>query len=210
MRKVFLRLTIPDDWVKEISEKYTVSIKYIECVPIEDQGWRGVFEIKGREGELEKIVKDIENHPSVNIVRMNEIKKGVVFITVCSKKCDTYRILADSDCHLISGKSIGDGSVELKLITHNEGSLALLVRNLEKNGIAVELMNSNKLDKNALLTQRQPNIIQQAFENGYYDYPKKTTIKELSKLFDISPSTLGEILQRGEKKVIYEYFRNNF
>ncbi len=206
MRKVFLRLTIPDDWVKEISQKYTVSIKYIECVPIEDQGWRGVFEMKGSEGELEKIVKDIENHPSVNIVRMNEIKTGVVFITVSSKNCDTYRILADSDCHLISGKSIGDGSVELKLITRNEGSLALLVKNLEKNGIALELMNSNKLNKGALLTQRQQNIIQQALENGYYDYPKKTNIKELSKLFDISPSTLGEILQRGEKKVIFEYY----
>jgi len=37
---------------------------------------------------------------------------------------------------------------------------------------------------------------------GYYNHPKNTSIKDLAKLFNISPSTLTDILQRGEKKII--------
>ena len=58
-----------------------------------------------------------------------------------------------------------------------------------------------------MLTKRQEEIIRAAFEKGYYDHPKKVTIKELAKLFDISPSTLAEILQRGERKIIWEHFK---
>jgi predicted DNA binding protein len=70
----------------------------------------------------------------------------------------------------------------------------------------VELKSSTHLTKKSMLTNRQEEIIRAAFEKGYYDYPKKTTIKKLAKIFDISPSTLNEILQRGEKKVLRWFF----
>ncbi|TFH40526.1 MAG: hypothetical protein E4G94_09450, partial [ANME-2 cluster archaeon] len=117
------------------------------------------------------------------------------------------RSLEASDCYLVSGKIVGDGSVEWRIITGDEGSLEFLVNELNKNGCEVNLMNVNKLNNSALLTERQLNIIRKAFEKGYYDYPKKINIKKLSNIFKISPSTLGEILQRGEKKVLYEHFR---
>ena len=47
-----------------------------------------------------------------------------------------------------------------------------------------------------------------ALKKGYYDYPKKITIKELGKMFDVSPSTIGETLQRGKKKIMREYFHS--
>ncbi len=62
------------------------------------------------------------------------------------------------------------------------------------------------MSKKSLLTNRQEEIIRAAFEKGYYDYPKKITIEKLAKMFDIAPSTLGEIIQRGEKKIILERF----
>ena len=55
----------------------------------------------------------------------------------------------------------------------------------------------------------QEEIIQIALKSGYYDTPKKTTINKLAKSFGISPSTLAEILQRAEKKIIDKYFMEN-
>ena len=40
---------------------------------------------------------------------------------------------------------------------------------------------------------------------GLYN-TKAPRIKELARVFDISPSTLAEILQRGEKKIIHQHF----
>ncbi|HEY9246729.1 MAG TPA: helix-turn-helix domain-containing protein, partial [Candidatus Methanoperedens sp.] len=81
-----------------------------------------------------------------------------------------------------------------------------LIENLENNGCGVELKCTVHLSKKSLLTRRQEEIIRAAFENGYYDYPKKSTIGKLAKMFGISPSTLGETIQRSERKIISEHF----
>ncbi len=96
--------------------------------------------------------------------------------------------------------------MEWKLITGGEGSLSDLVDQLKAYGCDVELKSTTHLTKKTMLTSRQEEIVKAAFEKGYYDYPKKTTMKELARIFDISPSTLSEILQRGEKKVMGWYF----
>jgi predicted DNA binding protein len=61
-------------------------------------------------------------------------------------------------------------------------------------------------DKKKLLTSKQEKIIKIAFEKGYYDYPKGITLRELSKILNISFSILNEILRRGQKKIIKEYY----
>jgi predicted DNA binding protein len=126
--------------------------------------------------------------------------------SVVTERCVACRALTGSDCFLTSASSLEDGSVEWKLITGAEGSLSDLIENLEENGCRVELESAVHLGKKSLLTNRQEEIIRAAFEKGYYDYPKKITIEKLAKLFDISASTLGEIIQRGEKKIISEHF----
>jgi predicted DNA binding protein len=126
--------------------------------------------------------------------------------SVITNKCVACRALTGSDCFLTSAQSLGDGGVEWKLITGGEGSLGELVENLRNYGCEVELKSTTHLTKKTMLTTRQEEIVKAAFEKGYYDFPKKITIKELAKVFEISPSTLNEILQRGERKVMRWYF----
>jgi predicted DNA binding protein len=204
MREVVLKVTMPDNWVKDICKKYPAPIKFIECMPYGKSGGRGLIEIKG--DNTDKIVAEIKKHPDVCKIDVSHLKNGVLG-SVVTVRCAACRALTGSDCFLISASSFEDGSVEWKLITGAEGSLSDLIENLEKNGCRVELMSAVHLSKKSLLTRRQEEIIRAAFEKGYYDYPKRITINELAKMFDISSSTLGEIIQRGEKKIILEHFR---
>lgn len=176
-------------------------------MPHGEHGGRGLFEVKGNKDQLKKMLKEMKKHPSIMKIEMCFIKEEEMICSIFSKNCTACRALADSHSYLVSGNFIGDGSVEWRVITGDEGALADLVKNLEEGGCDVKLVNANKLNSRALLTSRQQTIIQEALNRGYYDYPKKITIKDLSKAFNISPSTLGEILQRGEKKVIFEHFR---
>jgi len=57
------------------------------------------------------------------------------------------------------------------------------------------------------LTGRQEEIIRIALDKGYFDCPKKTSIRELSRMFGISKSTLSEVLRLGQKKIIKSYFK---
>jgi predicted DNA binding protein len=59
-----------------------------------------------------------------------------------------------------------------------------------------------------MLTDNQEKIVKMAYQRGYYDFPKRIGVKELAKIFGISPATLSEILRRGQKKIIESYFEN--
>lgn len=206
MMEVTLKIRMPDNWVKDVSKKFPTPIKFIECMPYGDSGGRGLIEINGKDETIKDIIDEIESHPDVCRIDISPLKDGGILGSIITNKCVACKALTGSDCFLTSAMSLGDGRVEWRLITGAEGSLSELIEKLKAYGCEVELKSTVHLTKKSMLTSRQEEIIRAAFEKGYYDYPKKITIKELAKIFDISPSTLNEILQRGEKKVIRWYF----
>lgn len=52
------------------------------------------------------------------------------------------------------------------------------------------------------LTEKQKRVFELAVEEGYYDIPKRTDLKKLSKLMKISLATFQEHLKRAEAKII--------
>jgi hypothetical protein len=65
----------------------------------------------------------------------------------------------------------------------------------------------SKIKDEEELTARQENILQIALEKGYFEFPKKITLRQLAKVLDVSPATLTEILRRGQKRVLQEHFK---
>jgi len=175
-------------------------------MPHGDSGGRALIEIDNTLGITDDIIKEIEEHAEVCSVDISSLSDGSVLGSVITDKCAACRALTGSECFVTSALSLGDGTVEWKLITGAEGSLIHLIDNLEANGCKVELKSTIALSKTNLLTKRQEEIIHVAFRSGYYDCPKRITIKKLAKIFDVSQSTMGEILQRGEKKIISDHF----
>lgn len=203
--EVVLKIRMPDNWVKDVGKKYPTPIKFLKCMPYGDSGGRGLIEIDGAEDKINDIIEEIKDHPDVCRVDISPLKNGGILGSIVTNRCVACKAITGSDCFLTSASSLCDGRVEWKLITGGEGSLADLVDKLEAFGCEVELRSTTHLTKKTLLTSRQEEIVKAAFEKGYYDFPKKITIKELAKIFNISPSTLNEILQRGEKKVMRWY-----
>lgn len=206
MMDVELKIKIPDSWIEEISKKFTTPIKFIKCLPYGKNGGRGLIEIDAKSNlEIENIFKEIQKHPDVCRVDFSQIQNKDVLGSVTTKICAACHALTSSNCFLESAISDKEGFVNWKIITVSNSALRELIEKLENSGCIVEIKKISKLNKKNLLTKRQEEIIKLAYEKGYYDYPKKITLKELAKIFSITPSTLQEILQRGEKKIIYEH-----
>ncbi len=201
-----MNLKVPESWVNSILNKYETPIKFLDCMPFGESGGRALIEINATDKEIDKIIEDIKRHEDICKVDISPSPDGGVLGSIITKKCVACQALSGSRCFLTSAISKSDGHVEWKLITGEKGSLIELIDKLEKTGCVVEVKKVTRLTKRAQLTQRQEDIIHIAFEKGYYDLPKKTTIDSLAKLFKVSPSTLAEILQRGERKIITQYF----
>ena len=92
-------------------------------------------------------------------------------------------------------------------IAECEGQLAELmyIRDLRERS-KVEHPVSLFLCESGRLTERQRTIIQTALNKGFYEYPKKIGLEGLANEFNISISTTAEIIHRGEKNILKQYF----
>ena len=177
-------------------------VRFLQSVPDGARGGRGLIEIRGDDDTTKAVVEAILAHPSVCRVDIIPLPEGGVLGEVVTTKCAACRALNGVDCFLMSANTRSDGRVDWNLITGGEGSLKELVERLVAEGCEVDIRRSRRPDMHRPLTDRQEEIIRMAMKAGYYDQPKRVTIKDLAKVAGIAPSTFQEILQRAEHKVM--------
>jgi len=86
-------------------------------------------------------------------------------------------------------------------------SKSSLARELKRCGCQILL--SHSIDEmDYLLTQRQEYALVYAYLKGYYNYPRKVSLKELAEELGMAVSTLAELLRRAEAKVIEAFVRH--
>jgi len=207
MMEAVISLKIPKNWMSEIPEKHPVSIKVIERVPYSDRGVKDLVEISGPQDIMEEVLRDIRKNPLVSKVDTTVTEKGKVIGAVTTSRCDICRILTDSDVFLISAETKSGGKVEWTLVLSEKDVLKGILDHLKSKSVEAELIKLTKIDDKESLTERQDKITHVAFDRGYFDYPKRISLRELARMFEVSPSTLSEILRKGQRKIVLDYFK---
>jgi predicted DNA binding protein len=200
---VTLTIRIPESWFEDVSVLLDRPVKVLQSVPDGGAGGRGLIEIRGDEEATAAVVKAIRAHPNVCHIEIVPLPEGGVLGRVVTSKCAACAALSGVDCFLMSAQARSDGRVDWNLITGDEGSLKELVDRLVARGCDVEIKKARRPELTKPLTDRQEEVIRLALEAGYYDQPKRVTIKDLAKRVGIAPSTYQEILQRAERKVMH-------
>jgi len=207
MMEAVISLRIPQNWMSEIPEKYPVTVKVIERIPFSEKGVKDLVEIAGPQEVMDEVLEHIRKNPTVSKVDTTMTEKGKLYGAVTTARCEICRILTDADVFLISAESKGDGKVEWTLVLSEKEVLKNIFDHLKAKSVIAELVKLTKIDDKETLTDRQDKITHVAFERGYFDYPKRISLRELAKMFDVSPSTLSEILRKGQRKIVMDYFR---
>jgi len=207
MMEAVISLKIPQNWMSEIPEKHPVTIKVIDRVPYSDKGVKDLVEIAGPQDVLEEVLSDIRKNPTVSKVETTMTERGKLIGAVTTARCDICRILTDSDVFLISAETRDNGKVDWTLVLSDKAVLKGIFDHLKNKSVEAELVKLTKIDDKESLTERQDKITKVAFERGYFDYPKRISLRELARMFDVSPSTLSEILRKGQRKIVLDYFK---
>ena len=207
MMEAVISLKIPQNWMSEIPEKHPVTIKVIERVPFSEKGVKDLVEIAGPQDIMEEVLRDIKKNPLVSKIDTTMTDRGKIIGAITTSSCEICRILTDADVFLISAESKGDGKVEWTLVLSEKEVLKQIFDHLKTKTVEAELVKLTKIDDKETLTDRQDKITHVAFERGYFDYPKRISLRELARMFDVSPSTLSEILRKGQRKIVLDYFK---
>ena len=103
-----------------------------------------------------------------------------------------------------------DGIQRFVLGSWKKENLTKVMKKIKPNCLTFELESLKKEKISDLfiphippkLSKKQKEVFNMAYVNGYYNYPKKTNLKKLSKKTKLSPSTFQEHLRRAESKII--------
>ncbi len=154
---------------------------------------------------MEGVMADFKASQGFTDVDMAQTGKDKMLATVSTTKCAICSTMAGSGCFLISATAKGE-NLHWTVLASKSEQIKSLVERMRANKMDARLLSIKDVSSKEELTKRQEEILRIAFEKGYFDYPKRTSIRELAKTFGISISTLSEILRSGQKKVMTSYF----
>lgn len=179
------------------------NIKVFRCSPYKSHGGHGFMKINA--DNLNAVLHDITFYKDVIRSNFSRISQNSAVGEVFVDKCVACIALKQSECFLISSCSNGK-CLEWTIATESNSLINSLIDDLKDFECDTQLVNVSSSIKGCGLTKRQEEILRFAYNKGYFEYPKKIKIKELSKIFDISPSTMSEILRAGQRRIFSEYF----
>jgi predicted DNA binding protein len=151
------------------------------------------------EEQAKKVPKELVAHKRV---------EGKSAVWMESEGCEVCNAILAHDAFLVSGKSLEDNMILYSFMVPTFEAYQGILAELEKTGHKVNVRKIGKFEPQiGVLTENQERIFWLAFKSGFFDYPRKVDMTELSKKLGISPATLSEIMRRGTRRLLEHYFR---
>jgi predicted DNA binding protein len=206
MLEAVLSIETPMEWKQEIKAKYHAKINIIDCLPYEESGNKDLVEIEVDPEYIDMLMEDVKKNPDVDLTDLNIVDSGRIKGAVATNDCVACCTMVGSEAFLIESSLDKQGKTIWRLLTSDKESVRQIIADLESHRYFVELMKLTSIDNEELMTSRQEDILQIAYERGYFDYPKRISLRELASMFGISISTLSEMLRKGQRKIMELYF----
>jgi predicted DNA binding protein len=209
MREIVLQLKAPQTWLSEITAHHPTTIRILDCKPSETRdGVRQLVEVSADQEQLEKIVNDVKASPMVKEAYVVQTKRGRMLGSLLTESAFCGTIMrTEAFCRscLFHSKANPDGTVEWTLAFNKREALTELLDRMKKEQVDVKILKLSSVADVENLTSHQRSLVETALEEGFFDYPRRITLRELSKKMGISASTASEVLRRAERKILASY-----
>ncbi|MBS7623855.1 helix-turn-helix domain-containing protein [Candidatus Bathyarchaeota archaeon] len=125
-----------------------------------------------------------------------------------SEGCRVCNTILSHGTFLVSGRWITESTVMYSFIAPSFTAYRRIVSALERGGFKVKVLQVGKFESRMeVLTEKQQRILWIALQTGYFDYPKRIDSEALSRKLGITPSTLTEIIRRGTRRLLEDFFK---
>jgi predicted DNA binding protein len=206
MMEAVVSLAMPDNWITDVVEMYPSVIRIIDTKEMKE-GVRDLVQIDvENEEDLPKVIEQVRRNPNIFDVDISTIDKGRALAAFSTNQCVACRLLAGTECFLTGSTTTKEGRLKWTMLVTQKKALQELIDNLAKVNAEPKLIKLTELSDTDELTKRQEQVTRMAFERGYFDFPRRIGLKELATMFNVSTSTLSEILRKGQRRIMMRYF----
>ena len=128
---------------------------------------------------------------------------------VLNRKCVLSSLINAAGCFLSSAVPRTDTIIEWTIIGPSSSAIHALLKNMRDAGYKFDTLSSEALVTESILTPKQEEYFNKAYDLGYYDVPKRIGLDGLSKIFGCSKSTLNVALRSAEMN-IFRFYRDSY
>ena len=208
-----IKIKFPDEiWISEIFKNFPdIKMEISHFLPYDLERSIGNSLIEILHYDIDSIIEEIRNHPSVFELSVLEKEQNKVKFNVKTK--DPYLLYAIIKCGVLIDfpVRVEDGFAYWRLISSRERIDELLTLFEEKN-INFELLRIGLSpytieDDKSKLTYYESNILDKAISSGFFEIPRKISLEELANEMGKSKSALSVMLRKIiKKKVLFEKY----
>lgn len=166
---------------------------------------RQLFEIIATPELVKEVAKELRNETSLSDVKLVVSNAGRIYGSARVAHPLPCSLPEAFGCFLRAVTTNVGGEVEWHVVG-KPSAYRCLIQRLEEMGIEAGVHRLQRLRGDRALTGRQEVAVKTALDLGYFDCPKKISIEELAKVLGITPATLTEMLRKGIKKILSDYF----
>jgi len=206
--QIKLSIDIPKDkWLATFNKKYPeLNFHILSNFLIGDYSGITSFQIRGtsvkhfiadfKEKSAEKTAQILYEGEDLVILNVKEDDPWILNTLVKTELLISYPVL------------VKNGKLRIEAIT-NRSKVDNFLTRLKKKDIKAKIERIGYYYKSTLLTQRQNEIVNLAYENGYFNIPRSISLSEFAKDLSISKSALSETLRRIFKKLANNYLTSS-
>lgn len=210
MIEVHFLVDTPENWVKAMNQGHSALIKIMDAKPsMNTQAVQDFVEVTSNKVSADQLIYTIGSSKDIKDADLVRLGPHTVMGTVTTQNCPVCSTLSGLNCSLLSAITKEDNTMEWKLLLSGDDTLKKVTDRLESQHVGFKILQLSHLNSINDLTTRQEQIVKLALEMGYFEFPKKIRLEELSERLGISAGTLSEILRRAEKKILTHYFREH-
>ncbi len=194
-----------DCWHYRLSKALaaTIIVKYTYMLP-NDQLYGYQTIVSARIGELESFLTSIPQVKKFAILSRSADRAEVITWAEQSSIIDS---IIKKNCVFIGPTIVKDGVENWHIVAPTREELQEAVAALERCAEIAYIRSAEIAEPDVGLTERQMSALKAAVEMGYFETPRRSSIKDVAKRLKVSPSTAVEHLRKAEKKVLESYAR---
>jgi predicted DNA binding protein len=210
LRRISLEVTA-ENKLQSVAKEHGVTLSVIECKPFNTTGMTLLLDMKGDAMRIRAAIASIRQTDGVRQAIEGEDHGDTVPLLVVLDRPAICRASNESaiiclECPLDSALQPASWS----FIARKASDIRLVLARLEREGIQTRIEDISPLEPRPTLTGRQKEIMTTAVSQGYFEFPRKINLTELSELIGVKPSTLSEILRSAERRIMENAFGTPF
>lgn len=199
-------VTIPENlWIAKLSSSYPEISLRVVSTQYDDGVATGLIEIRG--GDVVQIITQANEETDISGFDLLWKNEDKTIVQIETENALLLRPVSRVGVPLKTPFMISNGVASWEILT-SHSKLSALSDELDRTGMAYDVESvqdfSDEQD-DVVLTDRQQEVLLTAFESGYYDTPRESSLTKVAESLDVTKSTCSDILHRAEGKIIEQY-----